>query len=371
MHVSLIEAFYLFGTFHGLFLAMLLMLSGKGHRGTVYLGLLILLFSFYLFENVLYSSGYIRNVPWMFLTTLPLTFLIGPLFYFYARKSSDPYFQLRPIHLIHLVPALLDIILLLPFYRLSSTIKVRIYEESLDRTADWTFNPMFAAYLVYFLLGVTYCIAAYRLVTRDTKSQNGRTQWLRQASLAMIAYLVVAMLLSAYLLVDGTMSQTFYHINLLTQTLLIQLVGYTAFVRPSVFQAHALPQKYRFSSLTDETVEACRANLIRLMESEKLFLEPDVTADQLAAKLGITKHHFSQLLNEHMQTSFYDFLSVYRVQRARELLAMAEYRNAKIFHVAYDSGFSNKSTFLRSFRKLTGQTPSEFRNQVLKQVSLH
>lgn len=372
MQVSLLEAFYLFGTFHGLFLAAVLRLSGKGHKGTVFLAWLILLFSFYLFENVLYSSGYIRHIPWMFLTTLPLTFLIGPLFYFYVRKSADPYFQLQPRHAIHLLPALLDVALLIPFYRLDSSIKIRIYEESLLRTTNWTFNAMFVAYVVYFLLAVSYCVAAYRLASNDSsKVKNGRAQWLKNASLAMIAYLVIAMVLSAYLLIDGSVARTFYHINLLLQTLLIQLVGYTAFVRPTVFQADAQQRKYRFSSLTAETIETYRGNLIRLMELEKPYLDPDVTTDQLAVKLGISKHHFSQLLNEHMQTTFYDFLNEYRVQRARELLATEAYRDAKIFHVAYDAGFSNKSTFLRSFRKLTGVTPSEFRNQTQKEVSLH
>lgn len=372
MQVSLHESFYLFGTFHGLFLAVMLLLSGKAHKGTVFLAWLILLFSFYLFENVLYSSGYIRNVPWMFLTTLPLTFLIGPLFYFYVRKSCDPYFQVQPRHLVHLVPALLDVILLLPFYTLDSGVKIRLYEESLNRTASWSFNPMFAAYLVYFLLAVGYCVSAYLIAARESsKGTNRRSQWLRHASVAMITYLVIAMVLSCYLLFDGSPSQKFYHINLLLQTLLIQLVGYTAFAEPLVFHSDFKPRKYRFSSLNAETMEVCRVNLIQLMEKQKPYLDPDVTPDQLAAKLGISKHNLSQLLNERLQTSFYDFLSEYRVQRARELLATEAYRNAKIFHVAYDSGFSSKSTFLRSFRKLTGLTPSEFRNQSQKEVSLH
>jgi len=341
-----------------------LLLSGKAHKGTIFLSWLILLFSFYLFENVLYSSGYIRNVPWMFLTTLPLTFLIGPLFYFYVRKSSDPYFHLRPRHIIHILPALLDLLLLWPFYRLDSSIKIRIYEESLLRTANWTFNAMFTAYVVYFILAVAYCFAAYRLVAaKSSRAGESRSRWLRQASLAMLTYLVIAMIMSSYLLFDGSFARTFYHINLLLQTLLIQLVGYTAFARPGVFHAEVQARKYRFSSLNEETVESYRTRLTQLMEADKPYLDPDVTADQLAAKLGISKHHFSQLLNEHLQTSFYDFLNEYRVERARELLAMDAYRDAKIFHVAYDAGFSSKSTFLRSFRKLTGQTPSEFRNQ--------
>jgi AraC-like DNA-binding protein len=72
-----------------------------------------------------------------------------------------------------------------------------------------------------------------------------------------------------------------------------------------------------------------------------------------------------------MGTSFYDFINTYRVEKAKQLLTEGAYRNAKVIHIAYDSGFSHKSTFLRSFKKVTGHTPSEFRKKSKKEVSLH
>jgi len=370
---SLLESFYLFGTFHGIFMAATLLASGKSHRGTVYLALLILLFSFYLFENVLYASGYIRSVPWLFLTTLPLTFLIGPLFYFYARKSADIHFLIRPVHIIHLLPFMMEIALLSPFYKLDDAVKTKIYEKSINSTAAWSFNIIFVAYVVYFILACGYCIASYQIsASAPAQSGSPRSRWLRHASQAMIVYLVIAMAMSCYLLVDGSPSKVFYHVNLILQTLLIQLVGYTAFVKPQVFHAEELNgPKYKFSSLSPERMDEYRTKLVAFINQEKPYLDPDVSVDHFSRKLGIPRHHLSQLLTEGLHTSFYDLLNGYRVKRAKELLLLDSYRHAKIIHIAYDSGFRNKSTFLRSFRKLTGQTPTDFRKQSEKEVALH
>src|SRR5882762_191837 len=110
--LTLPEILYLFGAFHGVFLATLLLARKRSIRTNLFLALLILLFSFYLAENVIYSSGYIRQLPHFFLSTLPLIFLIGPLFYTYIRSNVYTGFRLKPADLLHLLPFVIEIAIL-------------------------------------------------------------------------------------------------------------------------------------------------------------------------------------------------------------------------------------------------------------------
>jgi YesN/AraC family two-component response regulator len=71
-------------------------------------------------------------------------------------------------------------------------------------------------------------------------------------------------------------------------------------------------------------------------------------------------HHLSQLLNEEMDTGFYDFVNNYRVREAQRLLLDAHFRHFAIEAVGLESGFANKTTFNRVFKKVTGMTPSAY-----------
>lgn len=364
--ISFPEILYLFGTFHGIFLGILLITARKSYKANIYLALLLFLFSFYLFENALSSSGYISLFPHLLYTTIPLIYLIAPLFYTYTRSLLIKDFKLRLADGLHLVPFVTEVIILAPFYFLSAEIKLKIYSVSLSNTAAWTFNIYFFGYILYILSALGYFFASFRLLSKARKEEpgrNGQLVWLRQSSLALFGYVAISLVFSVLLLFDGGFRTVAYNLNLIMQMVLIQGVGYVAFMKPQVFRntsENGSTKKYRFSSLDPKTMANHKLMLLEVMKAEP-YLDPDLSPEQLAGKLGISKHHFSQLLTEALHTNFYDFINQYRVEKAKQLLALENYRDAKILHIAYDSGFSNKSTFLRSFRKLTGITPSEFK----------
>ena len=59
--------------------------------------------------------------------------------------------------------------------------------------------------------------------------------------------------------------------------------------------------------------------------------------------------------------NFYDFVNHYRVQEAKEQLGNPALSQKTIQRVFEDVGFNSKSTFNTIFKKVTGQTPSEYR----------
>ena len=102
-----------------------------------------------------------------------------------------------------------------------------------------------------------------------------------------------------------------------------------------------------------------REKLLRLMEQEQPWLEPELTLTELAHRLRTHPALLSKVINAGCGQNFNDFVNAYRVQEARRKLADARFAHYSLVGVALESGFNSKSTFNRVFRKVTGQAPSE------------
>ena len=113
------------------------------------------------------------------------------------------------------------------------------------------------------------------------------------------------------------------------------------------------------SNLKGINLEELQQKLDYQIKKEKVYLEDDVSLRSLAESLGITPHQLSEFLNMELKQSFYSFINSYRVEEAK--LYLRNEPESTILRIAYAVGFSSKSSFHNSFVKLTGMTPSQFR----------
>lgn len=104
------------------------------------------------------------------------------------------------------------------------------------------------------------------------------------------------------------------------------------------------------SKNTDIIAEAC------LYISENCT-QP-LTLEDTAHHIGLSKSHFSHLLKTYTNMTFVEFLTAERIKRAEAFFLDS---NMHIVDVAFESGFSSLSSFNRSFRRLKGCSPTEFR----------
>ncbi|MBW6492346.1 MAG: AraC family transcriptional regulator [Lentimicrobium sp.] len=100
------------------------------------------------------------------------------------------------------------------------------------------------------------------------------------------------------------------------------------------------------------------------MNTEKPYLDADLTLPQLATRLQIPSHLLSRVINEKFGLNFFDFINQYRVDELKSKLNNPEFDNLSLLGIAFECGFNSKSAFNRVFKKITGLTPSEFKNQL-------
>lgn len=117
-----------------------------------------------------------------------------------------------------------------------------------------------------------------------------------------------------------------------------------------------------------ETISA-RNKSVKKMAEACLYISRNctqpITLEDAAAFMGVSKSHFAHLFKEYTNTTFVDYLTEERIKRAQTLFLTPE---TQIIDVAFDSGFSSISSFNRAFKKITGQSPSKFREALLEQM---
>ena len=86
----------------------------------------------------------------------------------------------------------------------------------------------------------------------------------------------------------------------------------------------------------------------------------DFSLDQLAARAGVSKFYFTRLFKNAMGVSPSRYLLTLRMDEARRLLRETK---RSVVEIALDVGFANPSHFARFFRRETGLSPSDYRQQ--------
>jgi AraC-like DNA-binding protein len=100
--------------------------------------------------------------------------------------------------------------------------------------------------------------------------------------------------------------------------------------------------------------------LKQLIYTEKVYLDNDLSLPKLSKNLEASYNETSFLINELYHDNFYNFINKYRIEEAKTLLLSEKYSQLNILGIAYESGFSSKTTFNTTFKKYVGLSPTEF-----------
>ena len=112
--------------------------------------------------------------------------------------------------------------------------------------------------------------------------------------------------------------------------------------------------------ISDEELLRIKTQLEDLMETQQPYLDSELNLIKLAEQLSVSTHHLSYTINTGFEKNFFQYVNEFRVEYAKGLLKDANSK-LSILGIAYESGFNSKTSFNTTFKKLTGQTPSEFR----------
>ena len=119
--------------------------------------------------------------------------------------------------------------------------------------------------------------------------------------------------------------------------------------------------KYSESGLSENKKTDIYNAIVNAMEVQKLFLNPNFKSKDIAEYLKISQTYISQVLNERFNLSFTNLINKYRVEEAKKMFLDKKNNNLTIDGISQNAGFNSVKTFNRVFKKLSGVTPSYFR----------
>ncbi|TCN52466.1 AraC family transcriptional regulator [Flavobacterium circumlabens] len=119
------------------------------------------------------------------------------------------------------------------------------------------------------------------------------------------------------------------------------------------------PEEYR-ESITADNLYFQKLEL--LCKDQHIYTDSTLNREKVAEKLGISAGYVSQIINTITGDNFANYINNYRVETVKEMISNSEYENYNLLAMGLESGFTSKTTFYKAFKKVTGQTPNEYKN---------
>lgn len=122
------------------------------------------------------------------------------------------------------------------------------------------------------------------------------------------------------------------------------------------------------SSLTESQSNIILEKIYLQMDDTEFICQQDLTIEQLAQSIGTNEKYTSQVINELLGKNFNTLLNEYRIHEGcRRLVDFEHYGNMTNEAIAEGLGFKSRSHFIRTFKKITGLTPSQYQKIALQE----
>jgi AraC-like DNA-binding protein len=368
----------LFGGLQGFLLSLLLIKKRSHQIGYGFLVTYLLVMIVQVLFKVISKVWLMENLLVYYSISSKLPLLYGPLVYLFTRNLLKQRRSQPGRDAVHFIPFVFiaGVIFLTDRYFFPHWIQFLFYGAG-------GATIQIGSLLVYHYLALAEWQRHFERI-KDYFSNIGqlRMQWLRKFIIVSF-FVCTTISLLIYFMYQYHPTLHFLRWGFVLLSLFIYWISYEAINKPVLFSAavkddwpqktipvvaitpklviHKRAEKYANTGLKEEEAGRILTELEQLMQQQKVFLDPEITIDKLAASVNSNRHFVSQVLNERAGQSFYDYINQYRVNEAKRLLLTPEYSNQKIASIAYDAGFNSLSAFNDVFKKVTGTTPSQFK----------
>ncbi len=333
------------GVFNGFLISFYFLFFSKQKRiQNFFLGLLLLFLCIRIGKSVyaIFSEPSERNLLIMQIG-LSACFLIGISLFYYLKSSVENTKVILPSWKIHFLILTLFIV---------SIGFIKPYETNRIFWSQYVF------YLIYIVWGVYILMSTYILRDVFIKMFNKKEKCTTSELWLVAVFISNLLIYTAYII-------GFFYLYLIgTITFSVVFYGLLIFLlfksnRDNIFQD--IPKKYQTKKIEEVEAKSLALALNKVMIKNQFHKDTNIKLSDIAKELQISSHKLSQLLNDNLGKSFALFINEYRIEEAKKLLK--ENNQFTLESIGYESGFSSKSTFYATFKKIIGQTPAEFKKQ--------
>ncbi|MEL7529927.1 MAG: helix-turn-helix domain-containing protein [Bacteroidota bacterium] len=374
VHIDWVGSLLIVGAYQGFITALLLWFRRKGKKvSNRILGGICLGMALGMTQAIIILSDNISPTWALSWTMGSAPFLYGPAIYFYIRTYINRDFRFQRIHLLHLIPYVSALIFRIVYQSMGGESIFEQYEAIRQGNPPPVFRIIGTALMTHIL---SYLFFSLRLVSRYRRFVRTTSSFEEQSSLRWISWITLILLFplltaifSAIIL--GPIQQ--YPAPGIAAIGMISMLSLIYLIRPEVLdgvgpelaietESELEAERYVSSSLADKQKQQYSEQLLKYMEEQQAYRSQNLTLSELAESLKINSKYLSQVINELHGLNFMDFINGYRIRAAQEMLVSPRFKHYTIVAIANEVGFRSRSAFYSAFKKVTGQTPTEFKN---------
>ena len=369
-----INLLILFGALQGLLFGIILLFNKK-HPGAKFLGIFMFVLAYNGFETFNWSSNLDKHFIFFDLFSFVTIYALGPSLYLYIKSLFYPEKKiLRKNFLPHYIPMLFQLTfrsgIVITYFLI---VKGIITDQTLFKSMVWVYHlyseqVSVMVFLVYLFMSWRVFMSVQnsnKIALVSKEMQREAFKWIRALLLFMtimgIAWLIT--ILVPYLV---NLSYDFHYYPLeLALVAFIYWIGFVGYLRINMIFRQKPRTIFQAPSITE--AKQLMAQLRHSMETDKLYLNPELNRNKLASHTGINAKTLSTTLNQHSRQNFNDFVNTYRVKEVCKRLVLEENQHLTISGIALQSGFNSQATFQRVFKSVTGMSPREYMKKQEKQ----
>jgi AraC-like DNA-binding protein len=313
-------------------------------------------------------------------------FLLGPIFYGYILNVLEPnrlHFQGKS--LFHFLPAFLYAAYSLVSYIGDAWIleKAFFYADGRDKDLlPWYQFTGLLSMIYYFMVSLkSYKKYQNRIVQELSYADSVIYKWVQLFLICLILILTARIIFIVLFPNFGSFRLKYwYYLVFSILIYFLTLKGYTHLITTinlnylqknaartfldNAENNHLVEAKPFQKPLSEGQLSQHKIDLGFTFEQERLFENPQLSLQDVAAKMEWSLRETSQIINQGFGKNFNDFVNAYRVDAVKEKLAKGEQAHHTLLAIALDCGFNSKSTFNRVFKRITEQTPLEYLNSI-------
>jgi len=363
-NVTILNNIIFLGTIQGLILGFLLFRTKRNQPANKFLAILIFLLA--LASSCIYFSSvnYFDSPAFMYVSNfIPYIVVmpIGPLIYFYTRIMLKPSLRFSAKDRIHFFPVLIDLVPVLVAVFFVTGVATGLvknnsepYGRFIDEYDTYSDIPRWISVTAYLLFSLRYL--------RRSGNDNITVQWLRHFLIVFLCFQLVWLIyLVPYVIpaYSGFITDNFgWYPVYIPIALLIYWLGLKGFLLSDTRMADPKP------ALPPDKIQSYLVSLRTSMTTDRVYLNPDLNLEILSLHTGIPPKLISATLNQHLEKGFSDFVNEYRIEEFKQRMANQELSRYSVAGLATDCGFSSLATFQRFFKKITGMSPTQYRDTI-------
>jgi AraC-like DNA-binding protein/mannose/fructose/N-acetylgalactosamine-specific phosphotransferase system component IIC len=355
------------GLVQGVTIAILLMaLSIRKYRSTFFLGFFLLFYSLELATWISVNTQISRNYPEFFLLPFNFSWILFPLFNLYTQQVSV--YSNRKIKYWLLIPGIISILAQCIIYFLPYETKVVIEDSYWHILTFWILGNYFSWGVGLWNLRLLY---RHRIEVLNTYSfvDSKELRWARFFLIYLLATSVFGHII-AYVYPLGFEDNTIFSIMDLIAIYWVSYFGITQRnVRslisnewtPKGSKDEGKPRSYS-PDVIPGRLEDLMVQIHKHMDEHESFINPELTIMDLAD--GINEHPklVSEAINTVGKQNFNSYINEHRIRKAEELLKTDKGTHLSVEGIGIEVGFKSKSAFYSAFKKFTGTTPTQYRD---------